>query len=318
MKVQRLSRYILLALCSPGAAFAHSGGETALKPHNWEELAGAWEFEAGIIVPLLISAVLYGFGIYRLWRATHVGCGVSKAEAGAFAGGWLALVVALVSPLHPWGRVLFSAHMSQHEILMLVAAPLLVLGKPLVPFLKAVPLSVAKGIARCANTAGWQKFWRVASHAFVAWLLHAVILWLWHLPSLFQATIENDFVHALQHSSFLFSALLFWWAVLHGRQRSLGYGLAVLYLFTTAMHNGLLGVLLTVAGRTFYPAYNQTAPWWGLTPLEDQQLGGLIMWIPAGTIYLVAGVVLFRGWLLESERRVKAAPTPALSAAGGS
>ena len=100
-------------------------------------------------------------------------------------------------------------------------------------------------------------------------------LWAWHIPFLFQATLESTWVHAFQHASFLGSALLFWWAVLHGRSRPMGFGAAVLYMFTTALHSGLLGALLTFARSAWYPVYSGTTQPWGLSPLEDQQLGGL-------------------------------------------
>jgi cytochrome c2 len=145
--------------------------------------------------------------------------------------------------------------------------------------------------------------WRAITAPFVAWLIHAIVLWGWHVPFLFQATLESEWVHALQHASFFGSALLFWWAVLHARERGLGYGAAVLYMFTTALHTSLLGVLLTFTTKLWYPIYTGTTASWGLTPLEDQQLGGLIMWIPAGVVYIVAGLALFAGWLRESESR---------------
>ena len=110
-------------------------------------------------------------------------------------------------------------------------------------------------------------------------------------------------MHAAQHASFLGSALLFWWALIHGKHRTIGYGLAVLYMFTTALHSGLLGALLTFARSVWYPSYLQTTEAWGVTALEDQQLGGLIMWIPAGLVYIIAGLALFAGWLREAERR---------------
>jgi len=142
------------------------------------------------------------------------------------------------------------------------------------------------------------------SHPFAAWLLHAVALWLWHIPSLFQAALDSDVVHTLQHASFLGSALLFWWAVTNGRHRVASLGAAVLYMFTTALHSGLLGALITLARQPWYPGYSQTTNAWNLTPLEDQQLGGLIMWIPAGVVYVVAGLLFVGAWLRESQRRV--------------
>lgn len=289
-----------LLLASEVAGFSH--GAQGGKPHDVAELIRAWEFDPGVVLPLAISALLYARGLSRLWRSTRVGCGIKRWQAWCFIGGWVALVVALVSPLHPWGRVLFSAHMSQHEILMLVAAPLLVLGQPMLAFLKALPGGWAGALARFGNSKPWQVVWCAVTHPFAAWLIHAIVLWMWHIPSWFEATIGDDSVHALQHSSFLGSALLFWWAVIHGRQRRTAYGMAVLYMFTTAMHSGLLGVLISLATRLWYPAYAETAAWWGLTPLEDQQLGGLIMWIPGGLVYLVAGLALMAAWLRESDR----------------
>jgi putative membrane protein len=277
---------------------AHGG-----KPHNTADLWRMWGLEPYVLIGLALSAWLYARGLRQLWRRAGVGAGVRTWEAWCYAGGWFALVIALVSPLHPWGRVLFAAHMTQHEILMLIAAPLLVLGRPMAVFLMALPPGPAQDLARASNAPTWQSVWQSISNPFSAWLIHAAALWLWHIPALFQATIDNDLIHTLQHVSFLLSALLFWWAVMHGRQKAVAYGMGVIYMFTTAMHSGLLGVLITFAATPLYPAYLLTTQSWGLTPLEDQQLGGLIMWVPAGFVYVVAALALFAGWLRESDRR---------------
>jgi cytochrome c oxidase assembly factor CtaG len=136
-----------------------------------------------------------------------------------------------------------------------------------------------------------------------AWWVHAAALWGWHIPRLFDATLESDWIHSAQHLSFLGSALLFWWSLFyaHGEAR---YGASVLYVFTTAVHTSILGALLTFSSGVWYPAYLRTTSAWGLTPLEDQQTGGLIMWIPAGLAYVAAGLTLVAGWLRESERIV--------------
>jgi putative membrane protein len=198
--------------------------------------------------------------------------------------------------------------MTQHELLMLVAAPLLVLGRPIVPFLWALPREWTLTLARFSKLTAWERTWQTISNPLVAWMLNAIVLWSWHLPFLFEATLESESIHALQHASFLLSALLFWWAVIHGRRRALGFGLAVLYMFTTALHSGLLGALLTFANTVWYPAYAERTSAWGLTPLQDQQLGGLIMWVPAGLVYVAAGLSLFTGWLRESEIRARTVP----------
>jgi cytochrome c oxidase assembly factor CtaG len=273
------------------------------KPHNWQELAHAWSFEPVVIASLALTAGLFAIGLWRLWREAPGRRSVRRWEPICFAGGWLALFAALVSPLHAWGSVLFSAHMSQHEVLMLVAAPLLVLGRPVVIFLWAFPVNWSRRIGNLGKIAVVNRAWHLLTIPLVAWLVHAVALWTWHVPVLFEAVLRNEWVHTLQHLSFLISALLFWWALIHGPQGAMGYGAAVLYLFTTSIHSGALGALLTVAGSVWYPSYIGLTSSWGLTPLEDQQLGGLIMWIPAGLVYVIAGLALFAGWLREADVR---------------
>ncbi len=279
-------------------AFLHEG-----KPHNWHDLWRTWGFEPLVLISLALSALLYVLGVRSLWRESAKGRGVKKWEAACFAGGWFALFIALVSPLHPWGRVLFFAHMTQHEVLMLVAAPLFVLSRPLVPLLWALPVTWARTVGGWRKLKAVQTIWRTLTNPLVAWGLHAVALWMWHVPVLFDATINSELVHTLQHLSFFLSALLFWWALVNGPQGLMGYGAATLYMFTTSIHSGLLGALITFATNVWYPAYLNTTQSWGLTPLEDQQLGGLIMWIPAGLVYIAAGLMLFAGWLREAEAR---------------
>ena len=220
----------------------------------------------------------------------------------AFWSGWCALGIALVSPLHALGAVLFSAHMIQHEVLMLVAGPLLVLGRPLPLFLRALPLAWRRQLGKWGKNL--QGSWQVLTHPLVVWTLHAAALWIWHLPRLFQATLTSELAHAWQHLSFFGTALCFWWALLYGHQKLQGYGVAVLAVFTTALHSSLLGALLTFAPTPWYPAYAHTTAAWGLTSLEDQQLSGLIMWIPAGGLYLLAALTLGAGWLRAAERQV--------------
>jgi putative membrane protein len=273
------------------------------QPHNWHDLARAWSFEPLVVISLVLTAVLFAIGLRRLWREAPRNRSTRMWEAICFACGWLALFVALVSPLHAWGRVLFSAHMSQHEVLMLVAAPLLVLGRPLVVFLWAFPVNWSRRLGNIGKVSWVQHAWHVLTIPLVAWLVHAVALWIWHIPVLFDAVLQKEWVHTLQHLSFLVSALFFWWALIHGPQGAMGYGAAVLYLFTTSIHSGALGALLTLAGSVWYPSYIGLTSSWGLTPLEDQQLGGLIMWIPAGLVYVIAGLALFAGWLREADLR---------------
>jgi putative membrane protein len=274
----------------------------------------SWSFEPGVVVPLLLSVWLYVRGLWRLRDATGVP-GKLHREAVWFGAGWLLLVIALVSPLHPWGRELFAAHMTQHELLMVGAAPLLVLGRPGLVFLWGLSPGQRSEALLWNRALGGEWLWRWLTHPLIAWIVHTAALWVWHIPALFTATLSSNFAHALQHASFLGTAIIFWHAVFHGPARRMGYGLGVLYLFLTAMQSGALGALITVAATVWYPAYAATAPRWGLDVLQDQQLGGLIMWIPSALVYVVAGLVLFSQWLRSglggSEARADSVSAPA-------
>jgi len=294
---------LLAVLVQPAWAFAHAEHRERLDSVD----ALHWSFDPWVLASLALAAGFYLCGILRLWRASTPGAGVRRWQAGCFAGGWLTLVVALVTPLDPLGEVLFSAHMVQHELLMLVAAPLLVLGRPLAVFVWALPPGGRRATGTFTRTAAVTGAWRGITHPFTAWAVHALVLWAWHAPPLFQASVLDTSVHTAQHLSFLFAALLFWWTLLYGRPKHGGSGVAILYLLSTAMHTGVLGALLTFSQRIWYPVYAPLTPAWGMTPLEDQQLGGLIMWVPGGLVYLIAalwlaGRLLGEGGVAEPRR----------------
>jgi putative membrane protein len=278
-----------------------------LQPHD---LWTAWSWEPLVVLGLALSAWLYLRGVRALWRSAGSGHGIRTWEAVAFGLGWLTLAAALVSPLHRLGGVLFTAHMAQHELLMAVAAPLLVLGRPIVPFLWALPISWRRTAGTVSATAPVKNTWELMTLPLVAWGAHAVAIWAWHAPGLYQATLGSETMHTLQHVSFLGTALLFWWALLRGREGRLGRPAAVIYLFTTAVHTSLLGALLTFSERLWYPLYDATTGPWGLTSLEDQQLAGVIMWVPAGLAYLLAALGLAATWLREPASRPGLNPHP--------
>jgi putative membrane protein len=255
-----------------------------------------------MITALFLSAAIYRLGLSHLRAATKVPAKLRR-EAWYYAGGWLALAIALVSPLHPWGQILFAAHMTQHEVLMLIAAPLLVLGQPGLVFLWALSRADAQRAGRWTKQPLVAMGWNILNRPLAAWVVHAVALWVWHIPAWFEATLEHEWIHHVQHASFFLSALLFWHSIFRGPQRVSGYGAGVLYLFTTAVHSGALGALITFATRVWYPHYSQTSPSVGLTALQDQQLGGLIMWIPASLVYVIAALLMAAHWLRHSDPR---------------
>src|SRR2546421_150529 len=266
-----------------------------------------WVFDPISLACLLASGALYVRGVSRLWARAGRGCGVRSWQLGAFAAGWIALVVALLSPVAAISDILFSVHMTQHEILILVAAPLLVLGRPVVPFLWALSPRWRLRLGTWSQNRYWSAVWKTLTGPLVVWLLHGLALWVWHLPALYQAALGSAAIHAIEHTCFLATACLFWWALIHGRYGRVGYGAAVAFVFATAMHSEALGALLTFAPRVWYPLYSARSPAAGLDALEDQRLAGLLMWIPFGVIFLILGLGLFAAWLGEAERRAKPA-----------
>src|SRR6476661_4466292 len=194
-------RLLALALASaacPTIAWAHQG--EPVQPHD---LWSAWTLSLPITLPLVATLVLYAAGTRALWARAGRGRGVRRWRVAAFVCGWLALVAALVSPLHALGEVLFSAHMAQHELLMTVAAPLLVLGRPLVPLVWSLPISWRRTAGSWVSFAPVRRAWALLTLPIAAWTLHAAAIWLWHAPPLFEATLRSELVHSLQHLSFL-------------------------------------------------------------------------------------------------------------------
>ncbi len=270
-----------------------------------------WTFEPLTVGLMAASAGAYALGLHAAWLHGGTGTGFGPWRVAAFCGGMLALAVALLSPLAWLSDVLFSAHMTQHEILMLVAAPLLVFGQPLLAMLWAVPAGRRATLTRALRRAPVVSTWRWLTTPLVVFLLHGAALWIWHLPWLFEWALRDDSVHAVQHISFVITAALFWWGMVHGRYGRAGYGVGVLYVFLTALHSTLLGALLTVAPSAWYRSYQTTAVPRRLDALADQQLAGLIMWVPSGVIFIVIGLALVAAWLGESERRVRLGSTSA-------
>jgi cytochrome c oxidase assembly factor CtaG len=258
-----------------------------------------WSFEPQFVVPLAVTAIVYARGIRESLRRTTRSRNEIRREMMFFISGFVVLTLALVSPIHELGEELFSAHMIQHELLMTIAAPLLVLGRPIVPMMWGLPTATRTPVARAFS---------LGIPPLAAFLLHGAAIWIWHAPALYDASVRSGIVHALQHLSFLGTALIFWWSVFHARSRKGSEGVAILYLFLTAIHTTLLGALLTVSDSAIYSVYTDaTTRVWNLTAVEDVQLGGLIMWVPGGIAYLAAALYLMLGWLKPSAKRLNQA-----------
>ncbi len=268
--------------CSvPVAVFAH-GSEPA-------PLAERWTLNWWLFAAFALSVWLYRRGYRALTRRRGKAWPRGRRQALCFALAWIVLLIALVSPLDFLSDALFSAHMVQHELLMLVAAPLFVWARPLELYAWALPEHARGRVLGMAQT---------LTHPASALLLHGAVRWIWHVPVFFEAALAHEWVHGVQHASFFATAVLFWWTVMQGRYGRLGYGVSTVFVFATMMHTGALGALITFAQRVWYPTYATRAP----DALGDQQLGGLIMWVVAGAVGMLIGTALFAAWLLASQR----------------
>jgi cytochrome c oxidase assembly factor CtaG/cytochrome c2 len=299
------------AVIDAGLTFSSvfAGGRTfrsaVFARERWTTSAREWDWSLLVTLPLAITLLLYVAGVVRVWRRAGAGRGISRWSVVSFAAGWLTLAVALVSPVAWLSEILFSVHMTQHTLLMLVAAPLLTFGHPLLAWMWALDAATRDRVVGSVRGPRVRGIWQRLTAPLVVFLIQAAALWMWHIPSWYQAALRHDGVHALEHLCLVLAGSLFWWAMVHGRYGRGGYGLAVLYVFLTAVHSGGLGALLAMSPTVWYPDYAAAATAWHVDALADQQLAGLLMWIPAGVIFIVFGLALMAAWLGETERRVR-------------
>jgi cytochrome c oxidase assembly factor CtaG len=227
-----------------------------------------------------------------------------------FAGGLASIGVALLSPIDDLGDHLFFMHMIQHLLLVEVAAPLLLLGAPLLPMLWALPrasrvaLGTVLGPGDPLRTA-----FTLLTHPLLAVSLYVGTLAVWHLPEFYDAAQGRTAIHDLEHLLFLGTALLYWWPIIHpaGGRRRLGYAAAIPYLLPPMLVGSLIGALLTFAQHPLYSTYERAPRLWGISVVEDQQLAGLIMWVPGGLVYLLPVFVLITLLLRQEDRATEAA-----------
>ncbi|MDB5697495.1 MAG: hypothetical protein JWN69_299 [Alphaproteobacteria bacterium] len=280
----------LALLVLPAAALAHSG------PHPGEALG--WTLDPWVTAPLALGLAVYAVGFIRLRARSSGGKTLLQRDGLRFLLGWLVLAGALVTPLHEAGERSFTMHMIEHELIMLVATLLIALSRPLATMLWAFPVGARQQLASASRSAIVTQPWRLLGNPFAATALQAIALWAWHMPALFDRALDHRSWHVAQHLCFVATSLLFWWAMAQPRLGKQGYGVSALCLFATSLIGGALGALMALSSSPWYAGYAAMGMTpIGLDPVEDQQLAGLIMWLPGGMVHLAAALLCLHRWL---------------------
>lgn len=260
-----------------------------------------WTFEPFVVATFLTAAALYAIGICRLLLRRHYR--PDWLHMAAFAFGMLLVFAALCSPIETVSDSLFSAHMAQHILLMMLAPPLLVWSRPGPVFAAALGDGWRYKIARVWSDLRLDRLSRLIMNPITVFVLFCGAFVFWHLPMPYLWGLSYEKAHLLEHASFLFTALIFWTLIIEpSGERRLSYGAALIFLTVTVLVSDLPGALMVLAPRPLYPIHAAGAAAWGMSPMQDQQLAGLIMWIPAGAIYIAAAMWLFVRLLDESGR----------------
>lgn len=257
----------------------------------------AWSFAPGVLVGVLALGTLYIKG----WRLARGRRGPHPPGAGRlalFGAGLAVILVALVSPLDQLGEQLLVMHMLQHILLLDIAPILLILG-----LTKVLLRPATRRLRALERRAGF------LAHPGLAVLAYAGLMWLWHLPAMYDAALRHSGVHVLEHVCFAAAGTLYWWHLLspiRSRMRLGGLG-PIAYMLSTKLLVGSLGIVLAFAPSSFYPFYQHHPHYWGLTPGEDQSMAGLLMALEQSIVMGTALVVLFVRMLAESEREAQRA-----------
>ena len=285
------------AAALPGRALGHGG---AVPEPTFPAVLFEWRFEPGVLAAVGIAAL--GWLVVRRQVArAHPAHPPSGWRDAAFLGGLATLLVALTSPIEAYEGQLFSVHMTQHILIELVAAPLLLLGAPATLALRAASPSVRRTLLTILHS----RAVAVVSFPLLAWILFAAVNWGWHFSSLYDQALETPWLHDVQHLTFLGAALLFWWPVVGAdpARWRLPHPVRLFYLFLAMPQNSFLGIALMSAPPSLYPHYLLNARTWGPTPAVDQSVGGMLMWVGGDVVFLLAMGLVVAAWVRAEDRR---------------
>jgi len=294
----RLATVVGVVVATVATAFAASPaaahGPAPTEPPTLQNLLFGWTFEPLPTLAILVALAWWTWAVRRV-DALHPANPVPRRRSVAFAGGMLAIAFALLSGIDQYDTTLFSIHMVQHVLLTLVAAPLIALSAPVTLMLRvASPATRKRWILPVLHS----RVLRFLAFPVVAWLLFAAAMWVSHFSPLFDAALENPFIHDVEHVIYLATALLFWWpaVALDPAPWRMSHPARALYVFLQMTQNTFLSVVILNAQTVLYPHYATVQRTWGPTPLEDQQIAAAFMWVIGDMLFLAASFAILVGW----------------------
>jgi cytochrome c oxidase assembly factor CtaG len=288
---------MLAALAGVPAVAAH-GGVVPSAPDAAAFFLG-WSFDPSIWLPLVAVAAVYLWAVRRV-NGAHPSSPVPPDRPAFFLLGLAAIAIALQSGIERYDTTLFSVHMMQHVILVFLAAPAIVLAAPITLILRVATPAVRQ---RWVLPVLHSRVVRVIGHPLVGWLLFTAVMWGTHFSPLFDAALENTWLHDLEHVLYLGTSMLFWWPMV-GRDPSpwrMAHPARLLFMLIQMPFNSFLGVAILFSGTVLYPHYATTGRLWGPTPLEDQQAAGAIMWGLGDAGFLLAMLLTTAAWMRHDE-----------------
>lgn len=258
-------------------------------------LLTSWDFRPDVSLTILVAGFLYIFGWRRL-RKRGRGRTASNWRLASYLSGLAVLGLALMSAIDVFQSLLFLMHMIQHLLLVMIAPPLLLLANPMPFILWGLPVRLRQTVSQLfRRRSAFRQGLRKLTPPGKSWFAFIIILIGWHDPGAYNASLRYDWLHDIEHISFFVSGLLYWWHVIGAGPRihkPLSYTFRIVYLLGTIPFNMFLGVVIAFAESPIYTYYTTVPRLWGISVLNDQQLGGLIMWIPGSMMYIIATLVI--------------------------
>ena len=272
----------------------------------------SWEWRIEIVLALVVAGTLYALGWWRLrrlrrGRSRDRGRVATNGRLVAYLGGLVILGVALMSPIDVLASQFFFMHMIQHLLLVMIVPPLLWLASPF-PFVMWGLPSRARGRvgAFFSRRSSFRRRLRTFTAPGIAWMLYVAFLLGWHDPNAYQAALQDELVHDLEHLTFFITAVLFWWHVIYAPpyiHKRLPRGARIAYVLAAIPPTMAAGAAIAFSGQPVYPYYAGVPRLWGISVMQDQMLGGVIMWVPGSMMYIAAALILISRWVQDEDAK---------------